>query len=194
MSMKYAILGVLLEGPLHNYRIADELERQIGGGEYHTGQISTRLRELEEKGWVVPLQPKPNATREQKPYAITAEGRMAFQRWLRAPLKLSRPSRDEVIVKFVFLGRHDPSRAAPFLRRLSAQLVEQMRGLGRLPRAGSSTVDDLFLAERSATLLRMRMNAEVQWIEETLSELEKRQPAQPETEAAPTVKRLDRKV
>jgi DNA-binding PadR family transcriptional regulator len=80
---------------------------------HNSAQIYQGLRVLAGRGVVLSERPEPGiSSRDRRPYRITPTGRHEFERWLRTPLMLSRPIRDEAVVKLVFLGRHDPSTSS----------------------------------------------------------------------------------
>jgi DNA-binding PadR family transcriptional regulator len=138
MSLRHAILGVLQTGSAHGYQIVSELERLIA-----------------DHGFVAPAAPEPDLSRERRPFDLTPKGRREFARWLRAPLTLPRPARDEVVIKLVFLGLHDPDRLVPFLERLRRQYLRRVAGTeARATPAGSGNLDDSGTRPRSASPFR----------------------------------------
>lgn len=161
MSVNHAILGVLLDGPRHGYHVASELDERIAGGRYNSAQIYQGLRVLAGRGFVLSEQPEPGISRDRRPYSITEAGRHEFERWLRTPLILSRPIRDEAVVKLVFLGRRDPARLLGVLERLRRQHV---RSLASLSARNGKAPSDVW-ADLSAVVLRLREEAELKWID-----------------------------
>jgi DNA-binding PadR family transcriptional regulator len=167
MSVNHAILGVLLDGPRHGYQVASELEERIAGGRYNSAQIYQGLRVLAGRGFVLSEHPEPGISRDRRPFSITEAGRHEFERWLRTPLTLSRPMRDEAVVKVVFLGRRDPARLLAFLERLRRQHV---RSLAALSAPNAHEGGDVWTGF-SATVLRIREDAELRWIDHVIEQL-----------------------
>jgi len=174
MSIRHAILGVLLDGTMHGYQIASELERRIAGGRYNSAQIYGSLHALAERGLVVAIDPEPGLSRDRRPFAITAEGRDEFRAWLRAPLIPARPLRDDALVKLVFLGLHDRQQLIRLLERLRRHHMRRLAGSRRsidLSAGSDGTVDRGVLADLSAAALRFREEAELRWIDHCLTRL-----------------------
>ncbi len=172
MSVRHAILGVLTRGPMHGYHIAGELERRIAGGRYNSAQIYQSLHWLAERGMVVPAPPEPGISRDRRPFNITSDGRREFDKWLHEPLVLSRPARDDAVVKLVFIGLHEPSHLVGFLERLRRQHLRRLAGTQLRPReSNGESIDEGFMADLSGTALRFREEAELLWIEHCLVRL-----------------------
>lgn len=170
MSVNHAILGVLLDGPRHGYQIAGELERQIAGGRYNSAQIYQGLRTLADRGFVASESPEHGVNRDRRPFSITAAGRREFERWLRSPLTLSRPARDDAVVKLVFLGRCDSDRLVGFLERLRRQHVRRLASLSFVPSRTDGGPEEK-LAHLSGAVLRFREEAELRWIDFAVQQL-----------------------
>jgi len=167
MSIGHAILGVLRKSPMHGYQIAGELERRIGGGRYNGAQVYQALYALEDRGLVVPSMPE---SRDRRPFSITSKGQREFLRWLRAPIVPSRPSRDDALVKLVFLGREDPGHLMSCLERLRRMHVRRLSGVAKPITPPNDARTDLFM-ELSAMALRFREEAEIRWIDHCLARL-----------------------
>src|SRR3989441_10743943 len=55
MSLKYGLLGLLVEEPLHGYEVKNRFEAMLGGTwEVNIGQVYTTLQRLERDGLVRP--------------------------------------------------------------------------------------------------------------------------------------------
>ncbi len=56
MSLKYGVLGLLAEEPLHGYEVKNRFEAMLGGTwEVNIGQVYTTLQRLERDGLVRPV-------------------------------------------------------------------------------------------------------------------------------------------
>jgi DNA-binding PadR family transcriptional regulator len=183
VSIRHAILGVLGRGAMHGYNVASELERLVAGGRYNSAQIYQGLRWLADRGLVTEVPPEPGGGRDRRPFAITAEGRREFDRWLREPPLLSRPLRDDVVVKLAFLGLHDLPRLAKFLERLRRQHLRRLTGAQvRETARGGGTPEEQLSRELASAALRFREEAELRWIDHCLTRL--RQVVEVEVDAA----------
>src|SRR5215203_540160 len=98
MSIRYALLALLSNGPKHGFQLAHDFE--AGTGEMwplNTGQVYTTLQRLERDELV-----ETDDTVEggpQNSYRITVAGRRELQQWLLTPPDTSRPPRDELVIK-----------------------------------------------------------------------------------------------
>lgn len=171
MSLRHAILGVLKGGPLHGYAVADELERRIAGGRYNSAQVYQGLRWLAERDFVAAADPEPGASRDRHPFFLTPKGQREFDRWLRSPFTPSRPTRDDAIVKLVFLGSSAPTQLVAFLERLKRQHLRRLAAEKPAPRRPSERSADKLFIELSAAALRFREEAELRWIDHCLLRL-----------------------
>lgn len=107
---EYAILGLLLEGPMHGY----EMARHFDGHELVTvcpieqSSLYTYLRNVEGRGLVSWEESRVGARPPRKIYALTADGEEAIRRWLDAPVLRIREVRLDFLLKLYFLHRMDP--------------------------------------------------------------------------------------
>jgi len=170
MSIVHAILGVLLDGERHGYDIAGTLADRVGGGPYNSGQVHQALEQLEERGWAVSHEDSSFA-RPRRIFSVTAGGRNEFFTWLKAPVPISRPLRDEMVVKMVFLGVHDLSLLIETLEQRQRSYVRRLARLQRgvaLPKTNGPAQPIVQLAK---DVFRFREEAELKWIEHCLSQL-----------------------
>lgn len=170
MSIAHAILGILQEGDQHGYQIATTLAERIPAGPYNSGQVHQALERLEAEGWAV-SRAEVDTNRARRLFSITAAGRHEFQAWLQRPLSAVRPVRDEVVIKLVFLGVHEPNR---LVELLEVRRREHMRHLAYLQReaVGLRTTDRRQkLAQLARDAFRFREEAELRWIEHCLVQL-----------------------
>jgi DNA-binding PadR family transcriptional regulator len=170
MSIGHAILGILIDGDRHGYDIAGTLATRIGGGPYNSGQVHQALESLEERGLAV-SRPDDTALRVRRVFSATAAGREEFFVWLRKPVPISRPLREEMVVKMVFLGVHNIEL---LIARLKDRQREYVRRLARLQRPKRSPpVSDPMkrIAELAKDVFRFREEAELRWIEHCLVQL-----------------------
>jgi DNA-binding PadR family transcriptional regulator len=177
MSIRHAILGILRAGPMHGYQVAAELERRTGGLSYSSAQIYQTLHLLAERGFVVSTRREGAFGRERRPFDVTPEGRREFEKWLRVPPVLSRPVRDDAVVKLAFLGAENPAQLVGFLERLRRQHLRRLTAHPRFVGVEAKGIDERLLAELAGAALRFREEAELRWIEHCLLRLRPLLPA-----------------
>src|SRR6266487_939293 len=98
MSVRYALLALLKEGPKYGLQLRQEFE--AGTGEVwplNVGQVYTTLQRLERDGLV-----ESDGLAEegpQKGFRITKNGEEELAEWLRTPPDMRSPPRDELVIK-----------------------------------------------------------------------------------------------
>jgi DNA-binding PadR family transcriptional regulator len=170
MSIAHAILGVLIEGEKHGYQIAADLAERIPTGPYNSGQVHQALARISSAGWAT-SRSEPGTNRARRPFAITAAGRKEFLRWLPRPVAGARPMRDEMLVKVVFLGRHDPARLVVLLEGRRREHVRRLAYLQRESRASHEPAGVGALGQLARDAARFREEAELRWVEHCLARL-----------------------
>jgi DNA-binding PadR family transcriptional regulator len=127
MSIPYALLALLTEGPKYGLQLRQEFE--AGTGEVwplNVGQVYTTLQRLERDGLVE----SDDAAAEgpQKRFRITADGTEELAGWLRTPPDLSSPPRDELVIKVLVALRVpgvDVHEVVQVHRRYLIELMQQ---------------------------------------------------------------------
>ena len=81
MSLKYGLLGLLAEEPLHGYEVKNRFEAMLGGTwDVNIGQVYTTLQRLERDGLVRPVGGR--GDRGKLLYELSESGRKALADWL----------------------------------------------------------------------------------------------------------------
>ena len=84
MSLRYGVLGLLKEEPLHGYEVKNRFEAMLGGTwEVNVGQIYMTLQRLERDGLVRPVGAR--GDRGKQTYELSPDGRKALDQWLGQP-------------------------------------------------------------------------------------------------------------
>jgi DNA-binding PadR family transcriptional regulator len=106
MSVRHAILGLLSDGPKYGLQLRQAFERQTGEvWPLNVGQVYTTLQRLERDGLVE--SEGAGEDDRQKGFRITPAGERELDSWLRTPVDLSSPPRDELVIK-VLVGLQVP--------------------------------------------------------------------------------------
>jgi DNA-binding PadR family transcriptional regulator len=107
MSVRYAMLALLSEGPKYGLQLREEFEARTGEvWPLNVGQVYQTLQRLERDGCVE--SGGTSGQGPQKDFRITAEGERELASWLRTPPDLSSPPRDELVMK-VLVALYVPS-------------------------------------------------------------------------------------
>ena len=176
MSISHAILGVLMDGDRHGYELARMLAERIGGEAYNTGQIHQALEQLQRAGWAV-SRTTVEASRSRREFRVTSEGRVEFLRWLARPVAPLRPTRDDMLLKLVFLAERDRAAAVRLLearkRELLNQLTEHLGAAAQAQHGGTRTR----YAALTLMALRFRLEADLHWVDHCIAVLRPPLPA-----------------
>jgi DNA-binding PadR family transcriptional regulator len=104
---RYAILGLLLQGPNHGYGLATRFGELFGPGwAINRGQVYDMLHRLAKKGWVERLSP-PETPGGLQSYRITDKGEHAFAKWLAKHSRCSPPHREAFYLKLSLTGHQN---------------------------------------------------------------------------------------
>ena len=98
-----ALLGFLMQGPLHGYDLHRRVEEELGYVWRLTiGNVYNTLRRLEVEGQVTSEVQVQTDRPPRKVYRITPMGRTRFLAWVRHPVRALRDMRTEFPVKLYF--------------------------------------------------------------------------------------------
>src|SRR5437868_16094 len=166
VSLKYGVLGLLAEEPLHGYEVKNRFERMLGGTwEVNIGQVYTTLQRLERDGLVEASGGR--GDRNKLAYRTTTAGRAAFLAWLERPDDEPIHLREGIYVKLLLASRLGGDRRRRLLTGQRRVLLQRLHDLARLEeRAAGDGRDDLVLLFRGAVL---HAQADLGWIDDCLA-------------------------
>ncbi|MFN8373708.1 MAG: PadR family transcriptional regulator [Anaerolineae bacterium] len=131
MAVKYALLGLLSEVPMHGYDLKRAFDDKLGDfWSLNFGQIYTTLERLKAEGFVeydeVSQQDKP----DKKVYRITDRGLAEFRDWRLRPIKAEpRALRDELFIKILFMDMAELDSVLGFIQTQQSVYMTQMMQL-----------------------------------------------------------------
>lgn len=162
MSLKFGILGLLAERPLHAYSVKARFEDLLGGSwEVNIGQVSATLQRLERDGWVEPAESR--GDRGRLPFRLTEEGRKALDAWLAEPESEPQQLREEIYLKLLLAMRVAGGSLPALLTRQRRVYLQRLKDLAVLEqRARSAGRDDLVLLYKGAVL---HTEADLKWVD-----------------------------
>jgi DNA-binding PadR family transcriptional regulator len=162
MSLKFGILGLLAEQPLHAYSVKARFEDLLGGSwEVNIGQVYTTLQRLERDELVEPAEPR--GDRGRLPYRLTEVGRKALETWLAEPESEPQQLREEIYLKLLLAARVANGDLPALLARQRRVYLQRLKDLAALEdRARSEGRDDLALLYRGALL---HTEADLKWVD-----------------------------
>lgn len=168
MSLKYGILGLLTEEPLHGYEVKQRFEAMLGGTwEVNIGQVYNTLQRLERDDLVAPVGER--GDRGRQAYALTKHGDLALHEWLAQPEAEPQEIRQELFVKLLLIRRLANGNLPALLMRQRRVYLQRLRDLSDLERqVRQEGRDDLVLLVRGAAL---HTEADLKWLDAYSEEL-----------------------
>ncbi len=163
MSLKYGVMGLLAEEPLHGYEVKNRFEAMLGGTwEVNIGQIYTTLQRLERDGLVRPMGAR--GDRGKLLYELSPEGQNALSEWLAQPDSGPQQLHEEIYVKLLLATRLANGDLGQLLGRQKRAYLQRLRDLNRLEeRARRDGRIDLARLVRGALL---HTEADLKWVDE----------------------------
>ncbi len=105
MAIRYAILGLLAEEPMHGYRLKEVFDRRVSPlWGLTTGQIYQSLAILERAALVESKGERRGRRPARRVYSITEAGERDLDAWLRSPIAFPRVFRHEMLIRLMVLG------------------------------------------------------------------------------------------
>jgi DNA-binding PadR family transcriptional regulator len=162
MSLKFGILGLLAEQPLHAYSVKARFEDLLGGSwEVNIGQVYTTIQRLERDGLVEPAEPR--GDRGRLPYRLTEVGRKALESWLAEPELEPQQLREEIYLKLLLAARVANGDLSALLARQRRVYLQRLKDLAVVEEeARSRGRDDLALLYQGALL---HTEADLKWVD-----------------------------
>nr|BFE60042.1 helix-turn-helix transcriptional regulator [Dactylosporangium thailandense] len=187
MSIRYALLALLKEGPKYGLQLREEFEARTGEvWPLNVGQVYTTLQRLERDGLVESdddAEPGP-----QKGFQITAAGAEDLAVWLRTPPDLGSPPRDELVIKILIAVRLPGVDVHEVIQEHRRYIVELMQQWTRLKEEEGEL--DLGLALVVDAEL-FRLDSVVRWLDTADGRLKRAalDPPAPARAAGPQIRR-----
>ena len=134
MSVKHAVLGLVIERPGYGYELIQRLEQRIEGWRPSETAVYPALRSLRAEGMIRAREATADgaavsAHRGVVWYEATEMGHDEFRAWVRAPTDLA-PQRDPFWLKVAFASPEDLPWLVELARELESACLERMTELG----------------------------------------------------------------
>jgi DNA-binding PadR family transcriptional regulator len=182
VTVPYALLALLSEGPKYGLRLQSEFESRTGQvWPLNVGQVYTTLQRLERDGLVET--DDDDAERSRKRYRITAAGERELGEWLRTPPELVPPPRDELVIKVLVALQVRGTDVHEVLQAHRRHVIEVMQRYTQVKAvAGENDVAVALVADAEL----FRLEAIVRWLDAAdvrLKQLPPPAPAPPAVDA-----------
>jgi DNA-binding PadR family transcriptional regulator len=178
VSVPYALLALLSEGPKYGLRLQGEFESRTGEvWPLNVGQVYTTLQRLERDGLVESDEGGGEGEGSRKRYRITPVGARELDDWLRTPPALVPPPRDELVIKVLVALEAPGIDVHEVLQAHRRQVIEVMQRYTQVKAAAGE--DDVPVALVADAEL-FRLEAIVRWLDAADVRLKRRQPFDPD--------------
>lgn len=172
MSSEHSILAILSFWPSSGYNIKSEFEHKAAGLYWGMsyGSIYPKLKKLEEEGYIYPLDQEEEG-RKKKLYELTSKGWEEFENWLKLPPAYP-VVKDELLMKMsTWHEDMDSNILISHLQARKEKTEEILKFVEEWPENDTSYISDYgMLAIRYG---KMRLETELNWIEESIDALRK---------------------
>jgi DNA-binding PadR family transcriptional regulator len=160
MSVRYAMLALLSEGPRYGLQLREEFEARTGEvWPLNVGQVYQTLQRLERDGLV-----ESDAAGDQGPqnhFRITAEGERELATWLRTPPDLSSPPRDELVMKVLMALYVPTADIHAVIQAHRRYLVELMQRWTRIREDDAGDLNTVLAIDAEL----FRLDSVVRWLD-----------------------------
>jgi DNA-binding PadR family transcriptional regulator len=118
MSIRFAILGLLDEQPMHGYRLKDAFDRRMSPlWGLTTGQVYQSLGALERAALVESRGERKGRRPARRVYSITPAGKRELAEWLATqPTAWHRPFREDILIRLMMLRETNATDVWRFVR------------------------------------------------------------------------------
>ena len=183
MSVRYALLALLSEGPRYGRQLREEFETWAGEAwPLNEGQVDRTLQRLEREGLVE--SGAAGADGPQEGFRITPGGEQELGCWLHTPPELAFPSHDELATRILVALRVPGTDVHEVIQAHRRYLVELMQQYTRIKQDKAGHDLSLALAVDAGLF---RLDSVIRWLEAADGRLERTaaSPARPVPPALP---------
>jgi DNA-binding PadR family transcriptional regulator len=180
LSVPYALLALLREGPKYGLRLQNEFQARTGEvWPLNVGQVYSTLQRLERAG-LVEGGGGEEGEGSRKLYRITSAGADELTGWLRTPSELVPPPRDELVIKVLVALQVPGIDIHEILQVHRRHAIEVMQRYTQVKAAAAQ--DDVPLALVADAEL-FRLEAIARWLDATDARLKQLPPPRSAPEA-----------
>jgi DNA-binding PadR family transcriptional regulator len=173
-TLALAVLGLLLERPMHPYEMASTLRERHKDTSFkiNSGSLYDTVESLVRHGWIEPVGTARDGRRpERTVYAHTDLGRAEFVRWIEELIRTPTAEFPKFMAAVSYLGALGPDRAAQALSERVEQLSRRIADTSALlaDTVGAGRAPRLFMIEVEYALHAWQ--AELDWTRRTIGEI-----------------------
>ncbi|WP_405163837.1 PadR family transcriptional regulator [Nocardia sp. NBC_01499] len=172
-TLALALLGLLIERPMHPYEMAATLRERHKDGSFkiNSGSLYDTVEALARHGWIEPVETVRAGNRpERTVYAHTELGRAEFVSWLDELVRTPVAEFPKFIAAVSYLGALGPVRAVDALEERARHLVDRIAGADTaLEETVGAGAPRLFMIE--VEYVRHAWQAELEWTRQIIAEI-----------------------
>lgn len=172
-TLALALLGLLLERPMHPYEMAGTLRERNKDSSFkiNPGSLYDTVETLARHGWIEPVETVRAGNRpERTVYAHTELGRQEFVSWLDELVRTPVAEYPKFLAAVSYLGALGPVRAADALEERARHLTERIAAADTaLQETVGAGAPRLFMIE--VEYQRHALQAELEWARQIIAEI-----------------------
>jgi PadR family transcriptional regulator AphA len=167
MSVKYALLGLLLDRPAYPYQLGDQLPKRLGPAwKINSGQIHQAIKILERDGLIERTGTQPAKHHDRHIFEITNQGIHEFDRFFGQTPNPVRLTRRPLLAKITFAGPDRLPDALTMLDTYEQECAKQLTDATLLRETlldtqPSQTNQQTPLLRADQVLLRLNITADI---------------------------------
>jgi len=193
MSVRHALLGLLIQRPRHGYDLHAAFEAVMGGEhnwDVKPAQIYTTLARLEEGGLIKQDGVEQGGGPEKRIYVITRQGRDTLAEWFATGVEPEH-QRDEFYIKLILAAATGEASPRKVIQTQRARLYQDLHAMTakRKQLDKSVALAQILLMDKTV----MHLEADLRWldmIEARLDEVKKQPLPEPEVKPRGRPKRI----
>lgn len=171
LTMEYILLGLLNQNPSHGYLLNKELDRFQGVGlvwRIKQGKLYALLDRLEGEGLIRSKLLPVNEYPPRKEFSLTAQGKKAYEKWMKSPVEHGREMRQDFLARLYFARLAGVETA----RELLTGQITNCEGWLRDLHQAVEGLDPTLTYERSVFTFRISQTEAMEaWLNSCLNEL-----------------------
>lgn len=189
MSLKFALLGLLADGPQYGYEIKRSFEAVVGNlWSVSYGQLYPTLRRLLGDGLVRRRTTRGKRAADRNVYSLTAKGARSLEKWLMNAEPRAYSVKDEFTLKFLFFHRLPRERVLEHLRAQREQVLRDRESFQRT--AAAMGAEAGYYPRAIVNKGIVHLAAEEEWLSAIIAEMERAEGQDQEDTAAVTNHRV----
>jgi DNA-binding PadR family transcriptional regulator len=154
MSVKHAVLGLVIERPGYGYELYQRLNQRVEGHEISERAVYPALSSLARSGWIQELTREGRAHRQRVWYESTPGGVDEFRGWMGRPSDEVASLRSDLRWKLALANVEDLPDLIEQTRAQQRACVDRIEALTREPQPDPPHADDLDWRPMAQLLVR----------------------------------------